>query len=213
MVEYAGKAEPLTPGDIRDAARSLDVDEAVIRGIIEVEAAGSWHDDEGRPVMRFEAHVFRRKTGRTVEGHANDWRTLRKATEIAEAAALESASWGGPQIMGFNHAVVGYPSAKTMVEAFAESAGAQLDALVAFIKGNGRLWRAARYDDWATFARYYNGRDYAKNAYDVKLREAVARWRARLGAAPIDPPLPGRKPDTWHIRLRRLLRRLGLLPT
>ena len=213
MIEYAGTAEPLTPDDIRDAARSLDVDEAVIRGIIEVEAAGNWHDAWGRPVMRFEAHVFRRRTGRTVEGHPNDWDTLQHAVNIAEAAALESASFGGPQIMGSNHRVVGYPSAKAMVEAFAESAGAQLDALVAFIKNDNRLWRAARSDDWATFARIYNGPGYARNRYDVKLGVAVQRWRTKLGAVPIDPPLPERKPDYWHIRLRRLLRKLGLLPT
>ena len=56
-----------------------------------------------------------------------------------------------------------------MVEAFAKSAGAQLDALVAFIKDNRHLWRAARSDDWATFARIYNGPGYARNRYDVKL--------------------------------------------
>lgn len=205
-VEYAGQAVRLQPEDIRHAARALDVDEAVVRGVIEVEAAGKWHDAYGRPVMRFEAHVFRRRTGRTVEGHANDWRTLRKATEIAEAAALESASWGGPQIMGFNHQIVGYSTAKAMVEAFAESAGAQLDALVAFIKADNRLWRAARSDDWATFARIYNGPAYERSQYDVKLREAVGRWRERLGS-----PLPGRKPDSYWIRLRRLLRKLRLI--
>ena len=196
MVEFAGQAVPLGRDDISEAARSLDVDEAVVRGIIEVEAAGKWHDAWGRPIMRFEDHVFRRKTGRDVDGHANDWDTLFKAVRIAEAAALESASFGGPQIMGFNHAIVGYPSAKAMVEAFAESAGAQLDALVAFIKDNSRLWRAAQTGDWATFARIYNGPGYAKNAYDVKLREAVQRWRDKLGrsSAPINPPLPGRKP-------------------
>lgn len=205
-LEYAGQAVRLQPDDIRHAARALDVDEAVVRGVIEVEAAGRWHDAYGRPVMRFEVHVFRRRTGRTVAGHPNKWHTLFKAVNIAEAAALESASWGGPQIMGFNHQIVGYSTAKAMVEAFAESAGAQLDALVAFIKADNRLWRAARSDDWATFARIYNGPAYARNQYDVKLCEAVGRWRQRLGA-----PLPGRKPDSYWIRLRRLLRRLRLI--
>ena len=107
MVEFAGQAVRLQPEDIRDAARSLDVDEAVIRGIIDVEAAGNWHDAWGRPVMRFEAHVFRGRTGRMIEGHPNDWGTLRRAAAITEAAALESASFGGPQIMGFNHRLVG----------------------------------------------------------------------------------------------------------
>lgn len=210
-LEYAGQAVRLQPEDIRHAARALDVDEAVVRGVIDVEAAGRWHDAYGRPVMRFEAHVFRRRTGRTVAGHPNSWDTLGRALNIAETAALESASWGGPQIMGFNHQTVGYATAKAMVEAFAGSAGAQLDALVAFIKDNRHLWRAARSDDWATFARIYNGPGYARNQYDVKLREAVGRWRERLGAPPIDPPLPGRKPDSYWIRLRRLLRRLRLI--
>ena len=206
MDRFTGQAIALHPNDIPEASDDLAVGEAVVRAVIDVEAAGNWHDDLGRPVMRFERGVFRGRTGRNIAGHPNKWETLKKAYDISPNHAIESTSWGGPQIMGFNHEVVGYRTAREMVNAFAESAGAQLDALVAFIKHTPRLWQAAKDLESdirsvaergaKTFAEIYNGPKYYLNKYDTKLLERVGYWKARLPRRPpITPPLPGRKPD------------------
>ncbi len=34
--------------------------------------------------------------------------------------------------------------------------------------------------DWSTFARRYNGPDYAKNQYDLKLEASWIGWKIRL---------------------------------
>lgn len=83
-------------------------------------------------------------------------------------AALKSASWGLGQIMGGNFAAAGYASAQAMVAAFVADESAQLAAMAAFIVHNG-LAHAVANKDWATYARGYNGPNYAENAYDTKL--------------------------------------------
>jgi hypothetical protein len=40
---------------------------------------------------------------------------LEKAISLDREAALKSASWGIGQVMGFNHAIVGYDSVESMV--------------------------------------------------------------------------------------------------
>ena len=62
-------------------------------------------------------------------------------------------------------------------------AGYQPDLPVGFtplIKANN-LDGALRSKSWATFARGYNGPGYAQNAYDKKMAQAYARWKARGG--------------------------------
>ena len=90
-------------------------------------------------------------------------------------AALESASWGRFQIMGFNFAACGYKSVMAFVRAMYESEGKQLDAFVAFIR-HANLTAALREKRWADFARGYNGPGYAANSYDQKLQAAYEKF-------------------------------------
>ncbi|AXI02813.1 DUF3380 domain-containing protein [Aquirhabdus parva] len=47
----------------------------------------------------------------------------------------------------------------------------QLDAMIRYIKVN-KLVSSLNRHDWAGFARSYNGPDFAKNQYDLKLLQA-----------------------------------------
>jgi hypothetical protein len=88
--------------------------------------------------------------------------------------------------MGFNAAVCGFAHIDDFVNAMAESEGRQLDAMASFIAANG-LDDALRAEDWADFARRYNGPGYAANAYDTRLAAAFARASRSVeadGAAP-----------------------------
>lgn len=89
--------------------------------------------------------------------------------------ALKSASWGMGQIMGFNHQLVGYAAAVAMVDAMKAGEDAQLAAMAAFLHKNG-LDQALVKRDWVAFARGYNGPQYWKNHYDVKLEQQYARF-------------------------------------
>jgi hypothetical protein len=99
---------------------------------------------------------------------------LYEAMKINEDAALNSCSWGLPQILGENHAPAGYTSPRDMVAAFCNGEDEQIAAMARFICSKG-LDVYLRERNWAAFARGYNGPAYARNAYDQKLAAAYAR--------------------------------------
>jgi len=71
---------------------------------------------------------------------------------------------------------VGFVSVQDMVTAMADSEDAQLQAVVGFIQANN-LQAPLQQQDWATYARRYNGPSYAKNQYDTKLAQAYALFQ------------------------------------
>ncbi len=85
-----------------------------------------------------------------------EWQIFDFARRLDEKAALYSISMGAAQIMGFNHASIGYGTAQAMFEAFQADARNQLTALFRFIEVN-HLETAVREPDFVTFAHTYNG--------------------------------------------------------
>ena len=191
----------LTDEDFARAARELNVEEAAVRAVAEVEAAGQGFIADGRPSILYEAHIFH---GETKGKHANakdrrgvalsspKWdRSLYGATGAAQHARYEDArkldpdaankacSWGLFQILGQNYKQCGFDSSQAFVDAmWTGGAAAHLDAFVAFVKANN-LDGALRAKNWAAFARGYNGPSYAVNKYDTKMASAYARWKAK----------------------------------
>ncbi|WDD96160.1 N-acetylmuramidase domain-containing protein [Burkholderia sp. FERM BP-3421] len=98
------------------------------------------------------------------------YRRLRKAFRLNASAALESCSWGAFQIMGSNYKTLGYASALEMVRALSRSERAHLKGFVAFVKANPSLVKAAKNEDFASFAAGYNGSTYKENNYDVVMK-------------------------------------------
>lgn len=187
-------ADAIRPVDIRAAADKLGVTEKHIEAIRKIESRGQSFGPEGRPIILFEPHVFHKRTkgkhspssfsyARWKEKpypatQAARWGQMADAAERDEAAAIESASWGLFQIMGFNWSVMNYPSARAFADAMVRSEGDQLDAVVRFIMGNGlapalRRCVAGKPDSCRDFARGYNGARYAENGYHTKLAEAL----------------------------------------
>ncbi|WP_202922290.1 N-acetylmuramidase domain-containing protein [Pseudoxanthomonas koreensis] len=180
----------------KQLATRLQVEEAALRAVAEVESSGGGFlpVPDARPRILFEGHVFHRLTaGRYGASHpglshpkwdrskysgslAGEWKRLDKAAELDPAAAMQAASWGAFQIMGFNYALCGHDSVGRFVEAHASGAEGQLEAFANLLGRPGSpLLPALRRRDWARFARLYNGPAYARNDYDSKLAEAYAR--------------------------------------
>tara|TARA_R110000751_G_scaffold307812_1_gene431813 strand:- start:6637 stop:7632 length:996 start_codon:yes stop_codon:yes gene_type:complete len=164
---YRGAARPLSPDAITSAAREIGCEPAALRAVIDVEAAGRWFNRDGTLPRRFEPHKLPAAIRERIRW-SGGWTTAAALSTTAREtlfsevfamdpeAACAATSWGGPQVMGFNSGTVGYGSALAMVQAFADSAEAQLDAMIAFIRQSGLLG-ALRGQDWAAFARGYNG--------------------------------------------------------
>lgn len=192
----------VTPQMWERLAARLDVELAALRAVAEVESAGSGFlpAPDRRPKVLFEGHVFHRLTaGRYGASHPNlshpqwdrrkysgslagEWKRLDRAAALDAAAAMQSASWGAFQIMGFNYALCGFDCVGAFVEAQSSGADGQLEAFASFIARPGSpLLLPLRRKDWARFARLYNGPGYRQNDYDGKLAAAYARHAGSAG--------------------------------
>ncbi len=186
----------ITDDDFARAAAAIGCDVAAIKAVCYVEAPrGGFLSDGTTPVILFEAQHFHRLTG-GVYGNSHpgissatwnralyatgkdadergrrEHQRLQEASALNRDAALQSASWGKFQIMGFNCKYCGYDSVQAFVNAMYRDEGAHLDAFVGFVK-QARLDKALCERRWMDFARGYNGPSYAANQYDQKLAAA-----------------------------------------
>ena len=196
--------------DIVEVAARLKVEPAALAAVLAVECGWprrSGFDDEGHVRILWERHVCWRKATkaervklpRTVcnprpggypkgrnatERNARNWARLHRAREVMGDRAYLCASWGLPQIMGFNHQAAGYRSVVDMVTDFARGERQQLEALGRFLSARKTLIRALRRKHWGRFARGYNGPAYKRNRYDEKLRRAYGRFAREKWPAP-----------------------------
>lgn len=187
-------AAAITDEDIRLAAVRLGVTKRHIKMLRKVESGGRSFDDRGRPIILFEPHIFYRRTqgrygstsfsNRTWDrslypkSYDGRWQQMADAAEKDAAAAVESASWGLWQIMGFHWNTLGYESAWDFAASIVKSEAGHLEALVRFIEVNGlqdelAACEAGKPDSCRPFARAYNGTGYAQNNYHVKMAEAL----------------------------------------
>jgi len=179
----------------RDFAQALQVEEAVLRAVAEVESNsdGFLSPPSDRPKILFEGHAFHRLTGgryshdhpeisyprwsrrKYADSLAGEWRRFEAACRLDRIAALQSASWGMFQVMGFNYPYCGSADVEAFVAGQYESATQQLALFVKFIS-RPPLLPALRSRRWKTFARAYNGPQFAAHRYDDRLAAAYARW-------------------------------------
>jgi hypothetical protein len=189
----------LTEQQFQKAANLIKADVAAVKAVNEVESSGNGFLKDGRPKILFEGHIFwkqllrkgidpkkKQKNNEDVLfpvwdktrylGKEAEYTRLEKAKKIDESAALESASYGAFQIMGYHFKRCGFNSVKDFVDAQL-SEEQQLAAFICFIKDQ-HLDLNLRLHDWAGFALGYNGRGYHLNQYDTKLLKAYNKFAA-----------------------------------
>ncbi|WP_294329091.1 N-acetylmuramidase domain-containing protein [uncultured Sphingomonas sp.] len=190
---FTGRGAPLTQAGFDTVHARLGGDAASLWSLLSVETRGFGFLPDRRPKILFERHIFAARTGGRFSagypdlsnpkaggysGGAAEYQRLKRAMLLDRRAALDSASWGLGQVMGFNAAKIGYPSVDAMVSAFADGEDAQLQGCAGFLTANAALHDAYKAQKWARVAFFYNGNQYAKNKYDVKLEAAHARFVA-----------------------------------
>ena len=205
-MDFVGTGQRLKPEDLLEAASKLGTGVSTVRAVVEVEAAGAGFDANKRPKILFEPHIFFKQLGSGAkrdqavkEGLAyrkqgtkpypplsKRYDQIARAMAIDEAAALNSASWGLPQIMGFNFKAAGFSSAKAMVAAMMRGEKEQLLAFANLLI-DWKLAETLRKQDWRTFALKYNGPNALKNGYDKKLKKAFNKF-AMLAAKAVAVP-------------------------
>jgi peptidoglycan hydrolase-like protein with peptidoglycan-binding domain len=176
---------------------------AVIATVAQVEGLELGFAETGKPVVLFERHWFYRrlkvhglcddeldalvqaqpdlidpKRGGYIGGAA-EWTRFQRAADINLTAAIEATRWGLFQLMGLQWGRMGFVDGLDFQMAMQHSEGAHLNAFCKFILTDRILTRALQEQNWAVFARRYNGPGFRDNLYDVKLARVYARLRGR----------------------------------
>ena len=190
----------VSESDFEKMAHELGIEKAALKAVVEVECSnkGGFLRD-GRPRILFEGHIFwqrLRKRGIDPEalaaqhpdivypkwvrthykGGAGEWERFARAEKIHPVAAIESASWGMFQIMGFHWATCGCSSAEEFRGLMERSEADQMRLSLLFMQKTG-IAKWLKTKDWATFALRYNGSGYKANRYDTRLQAAYDKLK------------------------------------
>ena len=200
----------LTEEQIQSQAWALGIEAAALKAVIEVECKGLGFNADNTPVILFERHVMRQRLIANDQSKVVDQMMIKRpdlcsrsaggyglysaqhgrlnaAAQYHRASALESASWGIGQVMGYHWARLGCTDALDLQKRMSESEGQQLDVFCRFILTDTALHQALQQRKWAEFARRYNGAAYKENLYDVKLARAYEQLSATYKTAELQP--------------------------
>ena len=197
--------------DLINAAEELQIEVAAIKAVNEVESRGMGFVNDF-PVILFERHIFWKRLKvygqdpNLLQTNENkdilntkpggyksslkEIKRLKRAQLIHKQAALESASWGLFQIMGFHWKALGYENIEDFVERMKSNEVQHLQAFVRFIQKNNLASKLQlrtgqeqlSLDNFTRFARAYNGKNFADNRYHTKMLSAYTRYRQKADA-------------------------------
>jgi N-acetylmuramidase/Putative peptidoglycan binding domain len=182
---FTGPGAPLTQDGLDKSTQLIDVNQPTLWAVIFTETSGSGFFSDRRPKILFERHIFHRLTGGRFDADdpdvsqptpggygpsgAHQYDRLAAAMVLDRQKALQSASWGLGQVMGENCNVAGFANVEEMVTAMVTGEDMQLRAMASFIKSQG-MAASLQAQNWSSFARAYNGPNFAANDYDGHLR-------------------------------------------
>lgn len=214
---FVGAAEPLSKAGLMATVDDLGVDLPALVALLAVESSTCGFQPDRRPIILFERHLFHKFTGGRFSGSHPDisnpvsggyafgekeYPRLDKAIKLDRQAALKSASWGAGQVLGMNAEACGWSDVESFVADMCESEDLQLQAVAGYLKSR-RPQGALAAHDWAAVARGYNGANFAKFKYDIRLRGEFDRF----SNAPLVPDLDVRAAQLY---LSFLGERLGV---
>lgn len=192
-------APALTEADFAAAADMLGhgVTPKHMKASKKVEAPKGAFDDQGRPTILYERHVFARNT--TPKGRFNatnpelsggpygpggygafsaQYGKLERAFALDPIAAFEACSWGAFQVLGENAVELGYENAIDMALTLATSEAAHLDLYVRYVRFHGLAdelgaCRPGAPNSCIPFVERYNGPAYARFNYHKNFAAAL----------------------------------------
>lgn len=190
------QAPQIEQSDLEGFADRLGCTVAQLSAVAAVESGGGAFFTSGHPKILWERHYFFKRLqilipmisdpvagGYTMDANKNgvndSWEKLADAAMRSPAYAFESCSWGKFQIMGAWWQKLGYPSAAEFAWSMRESEVGHYEAFVRYIEVFG-LTAALRAVDGnpmnaRPLAKGYNGPNYAKFNYDIKIANAYRR--------------------------------------
>jgi hypothetical protein len=192
-------SEPVSPV-VYPVTAYAAVDPFVAKAVMLVESGGQGLNADGSLKIRFEAHIFEKYVPKNLfDAHfrydrndilqawyrttihnawvsyhntqANEHTAFAIAREINNRAAHLSISMGAAQIMGFNHARVGFDTPELMYEAFNQDTLFHLIAFFNYCFTSKAMMDALLAKDWRAMALHYNGSQFV-DMYSARLEQA-----------------------------------------
>lgn len=177
-------SKTLTKFQIQTLALEYNIPYDNLRKVLAVESGGYGFDKKtGKIIIQFEPSWFKRLFPRwrndagiwaknAVERQPQEWIAFNDAFRVNPIAAMQSASIGILQVMGFWWKKLGFNSVGHMWDFAKESEANQLKLGLMVMKSNPKMYKAIQNSDWETFAYYYNGAQWRKFNYAERLRKA-----------------------------------------
>lgn len=183
-------APAVTAEEIVAIAKRLGCTPKQLSAVAKVESSGSGFDDQGRPKILFERHLFHRATdgkwSPTIYSNPvgggygiSSWAKLSAACAKDPDAAFGSASWGKFQVLGLHWSRLKYASAFELARSTTISEGAHYELFARFIEVNNLADELAQIssdpDDCRPFAKNYNGSSYERFSYHTRIAAEMSR--------------------------------------
>lgn len=173
-------------------ANMFGFEEAVMLSFIEVETGGRGFNVDGKIMIQFEPHWFKKKAPYAPSGkwsinkvdvQSKEWIAFNDAFAKNPDAAMESTSIGLGQIMGFHFKRLGFKTVGEMWDHAKESLQNQIWQIAKFIDTDKALKTAIQNKDWFTIAKIYNGagfmeiaRKYGREPYNISMANAYKKY-------------------------------------
>ncbi len=216
---------------IASVAKPRGISPEALAAVVEVESNGiAYAKVDGRnvPVIRIEGHYFdrlvpaskqkqARKAGlaspkagavKNPKSQLDRYRMFQRMCDIDKEAAIMSCSWGVGQVMGVHWQKLGFGSASEFHTFIMSGLRSQVEVMVRFIESAGLIDELKR-QDWAGFARIYNGPRYRGNKYDTKMAAAYGRYGGMQQISPASGMLRSGSSGAAVRELQTLLQRSG----
>lgn len=216
---------------IENVARERNLHAPTLVAVVEAESNGvpfTKVDGRNVPLVRIEGHYFDRlvpaskqkqaraaglaspKAGvvKNPKSQADRYRMFQLMCDIDKDAAIMSCSWGVGQVMGVHWQKLGFGSASEFHTFIMSGLRSQVEVMVRFIENAGLIDELKR-QDWAGFARIYNGPRYRDNKYDTKMAAAYARYGGMQQISPASGMLRSGSSGAAVRELQALLQRSG----
>jgi len=172
----------------KEISKKFGFDTAVMLAFIAVETGGKGFNHDGKIMIQFEPHWFKKKapyapSGKwslnKVEVQSKEWPAFNDAFVKNKDAAMESTSIGLGQIMGFHFRRLGFKTVGDMWNHAKKSLENQIWQIAKFIDTDSALKNAIKNKDWLTIAKIYNGagfmeiaRKYGREPYNISMENA-----------------------------------------
>jgi len=150
--------------------------------------SGQWRKYRfaSREARKFDRH--KNRSARRSDWREARWEAFSQMDRVAQKdaflnpragdAAILSHSFGWGQIMGFNHKVAGFDSAREFLRAMGTLEG-QRQAIVNFIVDSRPILIAGQREDFDALGYHWNGPAYKRNKWAVDVAGFVAEERYR----------------------------------